>query len=981
MNVSITILAFVVILVAVALFMFWRTRKLLREAKNYERGLKMVPLLIHLPPVSDDNETEGRDARDVVNENISKAEVLYNIIASTTQKGLKRKFYGQRHFGFEIVAQKGMVHFYVAVPVVLASVIEQAILSAYPNSRLEEVAEHNIFNPVGKISGTVGGELVLKSNYSYPIATYQDLKRDSMQSLLNALSKLGDEDGVGIQLLVRPAVDNWYKLAGGEANRLREGKKKKSGVDQFLWWFRQIFTALAKPPEAKDEKSPEKEKPGSSLEQSVAEAIEEKSKHPGYEILIRVIASSSVPQHAQLLLGNIVATFSLFDAPGKNGFKFLPAKDIESFVTAYILRFFPPEQTSNILNSVELSSIFHFPDSSNIPTSQLERQASKQVDGPRNMMDEGLLLGYNVFRGIKKPIYLSDDDRRRHTYVVGQTGTGKSVFLENMALQDMLEGRGFAFIDPHGDSAERLLGLVPKERTEDVIYFSPADMDYPMGLNLFEFDTPDQKDFLIQEAISMLYKLYDPQHQGIMGPRYEHIFRNCAQLVMADPKGGTFIDIPKALIDYEYVKQKLPYVKDRMVIDYWTKEYPNSQRSNESGEVTSWVVSKFGAFMSNEMIRNIIGQTKSSFDLREIMDSGKILLVNLSKGRTGELNSKLLGIIFVMKFQAAAMSRANIEDKKLRRDFCLYVDEFQNYSTESFATILSEARKYGLNLMVANQFITQLSDEVREAVFGNIGTMLSFRVGTADAEVLEKIFRPVFDIDDLQRLPMANMIARTLIGGVPTQPFSMMGLPILGNSNKQLAQALKQLSAAKYGRPKSIVEAEIFKRLTTEKPDKPPMFGGPSNLSDLSRSSNGSVNVMGSQASFLDEWLAKRRASKSSDALGTKQDSSLGGNNMQSKQLMDQLGSKYSNTDNDEQALPKNASSDLSDRQEASSNAEQLKQDVDSGDTLPNQSVSPDQSDLSGNNLRQNNPTDDILKHDDTIYIDRNSNLNNQTKQ
>ena len=266
---------------------------------------------------------------------------------------------------------------------------------------------------------------------------------------------------------------------------------------------------------------------------------------PGYEVLIRVIASSNVSQRAQTLLNNIVATFALFDAPGRNGFKYTPAKDIESFVTAYIFRFFPQENNKNILNSVELATIFHFPDQRNIPTSQLGRQESKQVDGPRNIPDDGLLLGYNIFRSVKKPIRLALTDRQRHMYVVGQTGTGKSTFLENLALQDMLNGDGFAFVDPHGDTAEKLLSMVPRERTEDVIYFSPADMDYPMGLNLFEFHSPEQKDFLIQEAINMLYKLYDPQHQGIMGPRYEHLFRNAALTVMADPEGGTFIDIPK----------------------------------------------------------------------------------------------------------------------------------------------------------------------------------------------------------------------------------------------------------------------------------------------------------------------------------------------------------------------------------------------------------------------------------------------------
>src|SRR5262249_41195830 len=366
-----------------------------------------------------------------------------------------------------------------------------------------------------------------------------------------------------------------------------------------------------------------------------------------------------------------------------------------------------------------------------------------------------LMLGYNIFRGAKKPIRLTDNDRRRHLYTVGQTGTGKSTFLENLALQDMLAGKGFAFVDPHGDTAEKILSMVPRERTEDVIYFSPADMDYPLGLNMFEWTTPDQKDFLIQETINMLYKLYDPGHTGIIGPRYEHLFRNAALAVMADPAGGSFVDIPKLFRDPQFVEQKLKYVTDQNVLEFWTKEMPAFQRSSEFGDVVSWFVSKFGAFLSNEMMRNIIGQTKSSFNLRDIMDEGKILLVNLSRGRTGDLNSKLLGMIFVMKFQAAAMSRSDMPEE-YRKDFCLYVDEFQNFSTDSFADILSEARKYHLNLIVANQFTTQLSDEIRDAVFGNVGTVVSFRVGTADAEFLEKQFRPIFDIDDLQFLPNAN---------------------------------------------------------------------------------------------------------------------------------------------------------------------------------------------------------------------------------
>ena len=372
----------------------------------------------------------------------------------------------------------------------------------------------------------------------------------------------------------------------------------------------------------------------------------------------------------------------------------------------------------------------------------------------------------------------------------------------------------------------------------------------------------------------MLYKLYDPQHQGIIGPRYEHLFRNAALAIMADPEGGTFVDIPKLFRDPQFVEQKLKYVTDQNVLEFWRKEMPQSQRSNEFGEVTSWFVSKFGAFLSNEMMRNIIGQTKSSFNLREVMDEGKILLVNLSRGRTGDLNSKLLGMIFVMKFEAAAMSRADVPEE-YRRDFCLYVDEFQNFSTDSFADILSQARKYHLNLIVANQFTTQLSEEIRDAVFGNVGSVVCFRVGTNDAEFLAKQYAPVFDTDDLQFLPNANTAVRMMIGGVPVQPFSMATLPPLGNPNPQLADALKQLSAAKYGRPKGQVETDIFKRLETQAPPRPagPSLGAGNPFGQLPPTMPPAWNKPAltpsqavparpkpaSSSSFLDEWLAKRK--------------------------------------------------------------------------------------------------------------------------
>ncbi len=833
-------------------------QKLNQKKLLYERGLSMVPLLIHLPPASEDTELNGRDVRDLVDENISKAQIIYNIISSTIEESFKNRFHGQKHFAFEIIGSKGFVHLYAAVPADYIDVMQQAIVSAYPSARVEAVAEHNIFSQVGGMNAIIGGQLNLKEKFAYPIATYQDLKRDAFQSILNALSGMENEDGAAIQILFRPADEGWRKEASSVASAKRKGTDKAVSAGSLA---KDLVTAFVKPPEAKDQ--PEKPKDISSLEQSVIEAIEDKTRHPGFEVTIRVVASSNISQRSQTTVNNIVASFSLFNAPGKNGFEYHATHDPSELVTNYLLRAFPYHKKKNILNSVELATLFHFPDQRNIPTSQLERQDSKQVDAPRNMPESGLLLGYNMFRGTKKPVRIGLSDRQRHMYVVGQTGTGKSTFLENLALQDMLRGDGFAFVDPHGDTAEKLLAMVPKERTEDVIYFCPSDMAYPMGLNLFEFHTPDQKDFLIQEVLNMLYKLYDPQHQGIMGPRYESIFRNAALAVMADPAGGTFVDIPKLFRDPEFLKQKLKHVVDPNVLDYWQKEYPASQRSNDAGEVTSWFVSKFGAFLSNEMMRNIIGQTKSAFDLRDIMDNKKILLVNLSKGRTGDLNSKLLGMIFVMKFQAAAMSRSDVPENE-RNDFALYVDEFQNFSTDSFATIMSEARKYHLNLIVANQFTTQLTEEIRDAVFGNIGTIVAFRIGQNDVDSLSRYFQPQFDGDDLLRVPNANTVVRTLIGGVPTQPFSMATLPPLGNPNPGLAGALKQLSAAKYGRQRAVVEKEIFERLATKAPEPKPFanpFAAPPATQSPSRgpSLTSPPAQPSASGSFLDEWLAKQK--------------------------------------------------------------------------------------------------------------------------
>ncbi len=783
----------------------------LRKAKKYERGLKMVPLLIHLPPSTDDIDAGSRDQRDIANEAISKAQVMYSILSSTITKGVKTKLYGQRHFSLEISAKDGFIKYYAVVPAVLTETVKQAIQSAYPTARIEEKREDNIFDGGAGIDAVAGAELALNKDFYLPIATYEDTKRDAAMAMLTTLSSVGKGEGASVQILFRPAQKNWSERAKTYIENVQKGntKTKTIGGASFSELAMDIIRAPWEVPEMheKGDKVPTI----TNVKQEELNAVANKMRYPAFETLIRIVASSDSKQRSEAIVGGIVSAFSQFNSPELNGFKVNTFKDPKKLVIDYTFRFFPIKNNRNILNSVELASIYHLPEQSSIPSSNVERQLTKQVDGPAKLVAEGLFLGTNEFRGAKKPIYLSEDDRRRHMYVIGQTGMGKSVFLENLAFQDMCDGKGFAFIDPHGDAVEALLKRVPEERIDDVIYFDPADIEHPVGMNMFEHTTEDQKDFIVQEGISMLQSLFDPQNQGFFGPRGQHMFRNAALLLMADPNGATFIDIPQCFTDPEFVKSKLKYVTDKAVYDYWTKEFPASQKSNDAGEVITWFSSKWGPFISNTIMRNTLGQVKSGFNIREIMDNKKIFLVNLSKGRLGDINANLLGMIFVMKFQQAAMSRQDIPESE-RKDFCLYVDEFQNFATDSFESILSEARKYRLNLIVANQFMTQLTDKIREALLGNVGTIICGRIGVTDADLMVKAFTPTFTAEDLTKTPNHAAIAKVMMFGMPSAPFTMNLPAPMGEPNDDLMKTLKVYSATKYAKTRAEVEKEIEER-------------------------------------------------------------------------------------------------------------------------------------------------------------------------
>ncbi|MCR5832607.1 MAG: type IV secretion system DNA-binding domain-containing protein [Candidatus Saccharibacteria bacterium] len=838
--VVITVLVVVALLaITTAILVFVRISSL-RKHKKYERGLKMVPLLIHLPPTTDDIQQGGRDERDLTGEIVSQAQVMYSILASTLTKGNNARLYGQRHFSFEIIAKEGIIRYYAIVPAVLTETVRQAVQAAYPTARVEERMEENIFSKEGKLDGVSGAELSLKKNGYLPIATYEDTRRDASMAILNALSLVGKGEGAAVQILFRPANKKWSEPAKKYVENTQKGKKTKTIGASIGDLVSDVLWAPIEVPKEHEKKSEESTQI-TTIKQDELNAVVNKMRYPAFETLIRVIASAPNKARADAVMGGVVSAFSQFDSPTLNGFKVNTFKDPKKLVVDYTFRFFPLKVCSNILNSVELASIFHLPEQNAIPNSQVERQLTKQVDGPARLATEGVLLGTNEFRGIKKQIYLDDDNRRRHMYVIGQTGMGKSVFLENIAYQDMMAGRGFAFIDPHGDAVEALLQRVPQERIDDVIYFDPADIEHPVGMNMFEFSDPDQKDFIVQEGINMLQSLFDPQNQGFFGPRGQHMFRNAALLLMSDPNGATFVDIPQCFTDPEFVKSKLKYVTDKAVYDYWTKEFPASQKSNDAGEVITWFVSKWGPFLSNTIMRNILGQAKSGFNIREIMDNKKIFLVNLSKGRLGDLNAQLLGMIFVMKFQQAAMSRADIPEHE-RKDFCLYVDEFQNFATESFESILSEARKYRLNLIVANQFMTQLTDKIREAILGNVGTIICGRVGVTDAELMVKAFTPTFTAEDLTKTPNHAAICKVMMFGMPSAAFTMNLPAPMGEPNEELMKNLKVYTAAKYGKTRAEVEREINERW---------------NAVDREKAAVAEQEEKQQKGGFLDDWLKK----------------------------------------------------------------------------------------------------------------------------
>ncbi len=808
----VTIILILIILVLGTVAIYW-LRRFLHQVTNLTNSLSLQTLLVTVPKDQASVE-QSKTGREFLLEQIGVAEVLWSTIGGLKpQGGFKSWLYGRNdHLSLEIVAQGGVIYFYVAVPPVWRSFLEQQILSHYPHAQIEEKEDYNIFLPHGVTSGRL---LKFHSLSVFPIKTYRQLEADSLNSITNTLSKVPVGAAAVVQIVVRSAHSSWRREGVRIARDMQQGKSFAEARNRgwfgkstkFIW---SIFDTSLTSSKSKKEGEDKPKHQLSPLEQEMVKGLEEKASKAGLDVVIRVVASAPTEEATQKYLEDIANSFSQFNIyQYGNRLEAHKPRNLDKFLSNFIHRNLV-DREAIVLNAEELASVYHFP----LPTTEtpnIKWLSARRAAVPVNIPSDGLTLGVNLYRGEEKTVRIKTDDRRRHVYIIGKSGTGKSVLLQNMVVQDIKAGKGVGLIDPHGDLVEGVLGQIPLERVDDVIVFSPSDVERPMGLNMLEAITPEQADFAVQEMIAIFYKLFPPE---MIGPMFEHNMRNVMLTLMADREyPGTIADIPRMFTDKEFQKYKLTKVTDPVVRSFWEKEMAQTTDFHKS-EMLGYLISKVGRFVENEMMRNIIGQPRSGFNFREIMDQQKILLVNLSKGTTGEVNSSLLGLIIVSKLQMAAMTRAALPEAE-RKDFYLYIDEFQNFITDSISTILSEARKYRLNLTIANQYLQQLvqgSDtKIRDAVLGTVGTLVSFKIGIEDAELLAKEFAPVFNAFDLVNIEQYNAYLKLLVDNASIRPFNIRTLPPI-EGDRQLALELKQLSRLKYGRSKREVEEEILER-------------------------------------------------------------------------------------------------------------------------------------------------------------------------
>jgi type IV secretion system coupling TraD/TrwB family protein len=780
-------------IVLILAFMTFRNYRQIDAVKSIESVL----LVLEIPKANEKSELA--------------AEQLFASLHGILRDRNELKYTGgiQEHLSFEIASVNGQIRFYVWVPKTLQSFVEGQIYSQYPTVQIH-TAEEDYVTHERRHSVVYTSEISLTGSEFLPIKTFQSFEVDPLAGITGTLAKLestGEE--LWVQILARPIPDEWHKASDNWIKTLKTGNPFAflTGEGFNLKWVGGLFEALYKPPEQGIGGGSAPKELSDRDKTRISEA-EKKATKLGYQVKIRLAYLGESTSNAKLRMQAIVGTFKQYNSTNLNGFMITNTSFKKEDLGQYKARLFTDR--GFILNIEELASVFHLPHT-NVETPNIVWASTKTAEPPAKLpiitgndaIDENIsAFGLTNFRGINHQFGMLRSDRSRHVYIIGQTGAGKSGTLELFALSDIFHGQGYAIIDPHGDFAMDNLRFIPGSRTEDVVYFNPADTAYPLGFNPLEVTDPAHKTNISSEVIGVLKRMFGES----WGPRLEYILRYTI-LALLDRPSTTMLDITRMLTDKKFRKETLEYCTDTVVLQFWNVEFASWSDKFQS-EAIAPVLNKVGAFTANPVIRNIIGQPKSTFNIRQIMDDGKILIVNLSKGLIGEDNASILGSFLVTKIQLAAMSRSDIPDIKDRRPFYLYVDEFQNFATDSFATILSEARKYGLNLTVANQYISQMSDTVRDAVFGNVGTMISFRVSADDSPILSKQFEPQFEAQDLLQMHNRNFIINMVIGGEKAPAFSARTLqlpPAQVDNTGRIIEHTRRL----YSRNRAEVEKEI----------------------------------------------------------------------------------------------------------------------------------------------------------------------------
>ncbi len=823
-NIGLYIWLFILLTLGISLYYL---NKYLQKIVLYKNQLKKTENWLMLKvSIPKERHAEQNDERLDFREMAAVIEPFFANIEALFDPKITKKIAGQDHISVEMVSKSGLVNFYIGTPKIFKESIEKNILAQYPDAIIE-VDESRGFSIFKDQKGEIAAaNLRLIKKFFFPIKTYRSLEYDPLNGIVNSLSKLGDGCNVGIQILIRPTDNTWRFALEKTARNITAGKSGSyfttSASRRIGESFFKFLSDVGKSAQGKSLADDEKDKMMQNqmrlnpIQEQQLKLLAEKGAKTGFDTQIRIVAVAETHDLAKEKIKILSSAFSQFFAPDHNGFKLKNAKFLRETISNYIFRIYGREPRM-LLNTEEIASVFHLPNRFT-ESPNIAWVYSKKESPPPQLPTEGVIFGETNYRGQKLPIRIKDDDRLRHVYMVGKTGVGKTVLFQNTILQDIREGKGVAYLDPNGDAVEYILAHIPKERAEDVILFDPSDIERPMGLNLLEWKTNEQRDFLVQESIQIFYKLFDPNQTGIVGPQFEHWMRNGALTLMAHPDGGTLVDIPRLFTDPDFEKDRVAYVKDPVVKSFWEKQMAKTSDFHKS-EMLNYFTSKFGRFMTNDMMRNIIGQTKSAFDFRDVMDGKKILLCKLSKGLIGEINAFLLGMIIVSKIAIGAFSRQDVTEEE-RIPFFLYVDEFQNFITDVFATILSESRKYKLSLHITNQYISQLDEKLRDAVIGNAGNLIAFRVGAADAEFLVKEFAPIV-IDDLTNVDKFNFYIRMLIDNAPMPAFNGQSIAPDPNGNPQLAEGIRQLSRLKFGRSKEAVEMEISERSQIDKIDLP----------------------------------------------------------------------------------------------------------------------------------------------------------------